>query len=144
MRASLRLCQFLPKTYRATLSPGSKTPFPRTFTCTPKSPFLHSCFFPDAAGNLLPHLSVESKEKNWWDPLCAPGAQLTDTSPSRARNRHTLSATSLPLRTLHPSSPPSPSPLSRWELQPAASPRAGRRSRERALPRSVQPAARIG
>ena len=144
MRASLRLCQFLPKTYRATLSPGSKTPFPRTFTCTPKSPFLHSCFFPDAAGNLLPHLSVESKEKNWWDPLCAPGAQLTDTSPSRARNRHTLSPTSLPLRTLHPSSCLLPAfPLPSFSLG-AAAPRAGRRSRERALPRSVQPAARIG
>lgn len=90
---------FLPQTLQGNFLLCPQLPFLSTFTCT--SNLLHRYIFP---GNHIPHLSAESKKKNWWDPFCAPRAQLSDTSPSRARNRHTLSPTSLPLHTLHPSS----------------------------------------
>lgn len=104
----------------------------------------------------LSHIRVESQEKNWWDPLSTPDPLLirpwisaANTTPSRARNRHTLALPHLPpLRTLLPSSClllrlPLPFFL-RSELQPAASTQAGGRSAARALPGSALPAGLTG
>lgn len=98
-------------------------------------------------------LLVESEEENWWDPLSTlpdpllirPWISAANTTPSRARNRHTLALPHLPpSHTLLPSSClllrlPLPSFL-RLELQPAASTQAGGRSAARELPGSARPA----